>query len=105
MTVAPRALAASLRLALLLLASSHAAWLHADEPRQPNLVYLLADNLGYGDLGSYGQELIRTTRLDQFAAEEPALVAEFARLLETSRTDSPEFPLERRRQEKAGKAP
>jgi arylsulfatase A-like enzyme len=37
--------------------------------RRPNIVVLLADDLGYGDLGSYGQRLIRTPRLDQLAAE------------------------------------
>lgn len=40
-----------------------------DAAEQPNIVYILADDLGYGDLGSYGQELIRTPRLDQLAAE------------------------------------
>lgn len=35
----------------------------------PNLVYVLADDLGYGELGSYGQTKIRTPRLDRLAAE------------------------------------
>ncbi|MEU3062299.1 sulfatase-like hydrolase/transferase [Streptomyces subrutilus] len=35
----------------------------------PHLVVILADDLGYGDLGAYGQKLITTPRLDRLAAE------------------------------------
>lgn len=35
----------------------------------PSLVWILADDLGYGDLGSYGQKDIRTPRLDRMARE------------------------------------
>jgi arylsulfatase A len=36
---------------------------------RPNIVFVLADDLGYGELGSYGQRRIRTPRLDRLAAE------------------------------------
>jgi arylsulfatase A-like enzyme len=36
---------------------------------RPNIVFILADDLGYGELGSYGQKKIQTPNLDKMAAE------------------------------------
>jgi len=37
--------------------------------QKPNIVFILADDLGYRELGSFGQKLIRTPNLDQLAKE------------------------------------
>ncbi len=37
--------------------------------RQPNVIFILADDLGPGDLGCYGQKIIRTPNIDRIAAE------------------------------------
>jgi arylsulfatase A-like enzyme len=36
---------------------------------QPNIIYILADDLGVGDVGCYGQKILKTPRIDQLAAE------------------------------------
>src|SRR6187399_2988389 len=37
--------------------------------RKPNIIFILADDLGYGELGCFGQKLIATPNLDRMAAE------------------------------------
>jgi arylsulfatase A-like enzyme len=38
-------------------------------PPPPNVVFILCDDLGYGDLGCFGQKKIRTPNIDRLAAE------------------------------------
>ncbi|HUX97632.1 MAG TPA: arylsulfatase [Bacteroidales bacterium] len=38
-------------------------------PAKPNIIYILADDLGYGDLGVYGQSKIETPNIDRLAAQ------------------------------------
>jgi arylsulfatase A-like enzyme len=40
----------------------------ADAAAKPNIVFIIADDLGYGDLGCYGQKTTRTPVLDKLAA-------------------------------------
>src|SRR5690606_36689115 len=41
----------------------------AQKITKSNIVLIIADDLGYGDMGSYGNEIIRTPHLDQLAAQ------------------------------------
>ena len=40
-----------------------------EKPKLPNIIYILADDLGYGDLGSYGATTQATPHLDRLAEE------------------------------------
>lgn len=46
-----------------------ATWACAPAPKKPNIILIMADDLGYGDLGCYGSEWIETPNIDAMAAE------------------------------------
>lgn len=39
------------------------------DTQKPNIIYILADDMGYGDLGCYGQQIIETPNLDRMATQ------------------------------------
>jgi arylsulfatase A-like enzyme len=57
----------SVCVALLVLFCGHAV--HAADAPKPNVIFILADDLGYGELGCYGQKSIQTPNIDRLAVE------------------------------------
>lgn len=56
-------------LASIVVAALPMAEAQIDPQRKPNIVVIFADDLGYGDIGSFGAPNVRTPRLDAMAAE------------------------------------
>ena len=80
---------ARLRLLLLLILAFPAPWLAPQSSGQPssgdgarvtppNIVLIVADDLGYGDLSSYGHRVLKTPALDRLAAEGMRFTAFYA---------------------------
>lgn len=56
--------------AILFIASFPNALIAGDGPeKRPNIIFIMADDLGIGDLGCYGQALIKTPEIDKMASE------------------------------------
>lgn len=50
----------------------------ADSARKPNIVFILADDLGYGDLGCFGQQKFKTPNIDSLATGGMKLTAHYS---------------------------
>ncbi len=50
------------------LSAIHAQGAVKENPK-PNIIYIMTDDLGYGDLGCYGQKTVQTSNIDRMAAE------------------------------------
>ena len=54
-------------IATIILISANSTKAGKEASRKPNLIFILADDLGYGDLGCFGQKKIKTPNLDGMA--------------------------------------
>lgn len=59
----------SLAAAMITLALPASALAQAPAPRQPNIILILADDLGWGEIGANGQTRIRTPHIDRLSRE------------------------------------
>jgi arylsulfatase A-like enzyme len=56
-------------LLFIVIAVSAQAQINHDKSKKPNIIYILADDLGYGDLSCYGQTKFSTPNIDKLAKE------------------------------------
>jgi arylsulfatase A-like enzyme len=64
-----RAMKKSLLVLLVLFGGWTVTGFSAVDRAKPNVIFILADDLGYGDVGAFGQKLIKTPHIDQLATE------------------------------------
>ena len=55
--------------ALAAMSASAVAQNETNHTKQPNIIYIMCDDMGYGDLGCYGQQLISTPHIDKLATQ------------------------------------
>jgi arylsulfatase A-like enzyme len=66
-----------LKKSVLLLACMHVVYAHA-QPKRPNIIYIMTDDMGYADLSGYGRKDYQTPHLDKLASQGIKLVNAYA---------------------------
>jgi hypothetical protein len=52
---------------------------------KPNIVFILSDDVGYGDISCYGAKAVKTPNVDQIAKQKPKLVKKLSNKLAESK--------------------